>query len=96
MSFPPVLGAPLRRNDHFEHSYFYLKIFQPTFRRCRAESIRCPTGPRPLSLRASPHKGRRSAVTAVFANGEMSGRTEGGAKDRGGDCFTPLRCFARE
>ncbi|RVC78221.1 MAG: hypothetical protein E5Y89_21230 [Mesorhizobium sp.] len=25
MSFPPVLGAPLRRNDHFEHSYFYLK-----------------------------------------------------------------------
>jgi len=25
MSLPPVLGAPPRRDHHFEHSYFYLK-----------------------------------------------------------------------
>jgi len=31
MSLPPVLGAPLRRDNHFEHSYFYLKNISTGF-----------------------------------------------------------------
>ncbi|WP_202293981.1 hypothetical protein [Mesorhizobium sp. 131-2-1] len=58
MSLPPVLGAPLRRDNHFEHSYFYLKNISTGFSALPGGIKSMSAGQRPLCPAGHlPHKG---------------------------------------
>jgi hypothetical protein len=67
MSLPPVLGAPLRRDNHFEHSYFYLKNISTGFSALPGGIKSTSAGQRPLCPAGHLPTRGRSAVATAFA-----------------------------